>query len=94
MEETTGARDAYRVAARRPREPSDVAMKVQRTAATGTLRKEMERPFVRDQQLLNAFWHSATTQPRHPWTSWHLPYRHIAQRLVHLGTRVEEGNRP
>lgn len=37
------------------------------------------RPFVRDQALLNAFRRSATVEPRHAWTSCHLPYRHIVR---------------
>jgi hypothetical protein len=52
------------------------------------------RPFVRDQVLLNEYWRAATTQPRHPWTSCQLPYRHIAQRLVERGASVEDANRP
>lgn len=52
------------------------------------------RPFVRDQQLLNEFWRSATILPRHPWTSCHLPYRRIAQRLVDRGAPVEDTNLP
>lgn len=52
------------------------------------------RPFVRDQQVLNAFWRSATIQPRHPWTSCQLPYRHVAQRLMDAGHPVDEANQP
>lgn len=52
------------------------------------------RPFVRDQRLLNEFWRAATIEPRHPWTSCHLPYRWIAQRLIDQGAPVEEANRP
>lgn len=52
------------------------------------------RPFVRDHRLLIAFWKAATTQPRHPWTSCHLPYRRIAQRLIELDAQVDEPNRP
>lgn len=52
------------------------------------------RPFVRDQALLNAFWRSATLEPRHPWTSCQLPYRQIAQRLIDSGAPVEDANRP
>ncbi len=52
------------------------------------------RPFVRHQALLNEYWRAATIQPRHPWTSCQLPYRHIVQRLVDQGAPVDEGNRP
>lgn len=52
------------------------------------------RPFVRDQQLLNEFWRAATILPRHPWTSCHLPYRRITQRLIELNAPVEHDNRP
>jgi hypothetical protein len=52
------------------------------------------RPFVRDPQLLVDFWKAATVRPRHPWTSCHLPYRLIAQRLIDLGAPVEQANRP
>lgn len=52
------------------------------------------RPFVRDQRLLNAFWRSAVVQPRHPWTSCQLPYRHVAQRLLDQGIAVDEANKP
>lgn len=33
-------------------------------------------------------------EPRHPWTSCQIPYRHIAQRLIDLGAPVEQENRP
>lgn len=52
------------------------------------------RPFVREQRLLNEYWKAATIEPRHPWTSCHLPYRWIAQRLIDQGAEVEEANRP
>ena len=52
------------------------------------------RPFVRDQRLLTEFWKAATIEPRHPWTSCHLPYRQIAQRLTDQGAPVDEANRP
>ncbi len=52
------------------------------------------RPFVREQRLLTEFWTAATTQPRHPWTSCHLPYRWIAQRLIDCGAPVDDENRP
>lgn len=52
------------------------------------------RPFVGEQRLLTEFWHAATIEPRHPWTSCHVPYRLIAQRLVDQGASVDEANRP
>ncbi|MEH3103721.1 MAG: hypothetical protein PGN12_07420 [Sphingomonas phyllosphaerae] len=52
------------------------------------------RPFVREQRLLTEFWKAATAEPRHPWTSCHLPYRWIAQRLIEQGAEVEEANQP
>ena len=51
------------------------------------------RPFVKDPQLLVEFWKAATSEPRHPWTSCHLPYRRIAQRLIESGAPVERQNR-
>lgn len=66
--------------------------------AVGTLEVRLAlhvlRPFVRDQRLLTEFWKAATIMPRHPWTSCHLPYRWIAQRLIELGAPLEEANRP
>lgn len=52
------------------------------------------RPFVREQRLLTEYWNAATIEPRHPWTSCHLPYRWIAQRLIDQGLEVDESNRP
>lgn len=52
------------------------------------------RPFVGEQRLLTEFWKAATIEPRHPWTSCHLPYRWIAQRLIDHGAPVDEANRP
>jgi hypothetical protein len=52
------------------------------------------RPFVREQRLLTEYWKSATIEPRHPWTSCHLPYRWITQRLIDEGAEVDEANRP
>lgn len=52
------------------------------------------RPFIGEQRLLAEFWHAATIEPRHPWTSCHVPYRLIAQRLVDQGASVDEANRP
>lgn len=52
------------------------------------------RPFVRDRRLLTEFWKAATLEPRHPWTSCHIPYRRIAQRLVDVGAPVDEVNLP
>jgi hypothetical protein len=52
------------------------------------------RPFVGEQRLLVEFWKAATIEPRHPWTSCHLPYRWIAQRLIDKGAAVDEANRP
>lgn len=52
------------------------------------------RPFVGNQQLLTAFWRSAIVQPRHPWTSSQLSYRHLAQQLVDAGHPVAEANLP
>jgi len=52
------------------------------------------RPFVGDQRLLNEFWSAATAEPRHPWTSCHIPYRGIAQRLIDRGAPVDVANRP
>lgn len=67
-------------------------------SAVGTIEVRLAlhvlRPFVRDQRLLNEFWRAATIEPRHPWTSCHLPYRWIAQRLIDQGASVEEANRP
>lgn len=51
------------------------------------------RPFVREQRLLTKYWKTATAEPRHPWTSCHLPYRWIAQRLIVRGAEVDEANR-
>jgi hypothetical protein len=51
-------------------------------------------PFVADQRLLTEFWRAATIEPRHPWTSCHLPYRWIALKLVEQGAPVDEANRP
>lgn len=51
------------------------------------------RPFVRDQQLLNAFWKAATAMPRHPWASCHLPYRWIVQRLISVDEPIDGSNR-
>ncbi|UZK67809.1 hypothetical protein [Sphingomonas sp. M1-B02] len=66
--------------------------------AVGTLEVRLAlhvlRPFVKDQQLLTEFWNAATIEPQHPWTSCHLPYRWIAQRLIDVGAPVEEANRP
>lgn len=52
------------------------------------------RPLVRDRRLLNEFWHAATSEIRHPWTSCHLPYRRIAERLIENGSEVDADNRP
>lgn len=52
------------------------------------------RPFVGKQSLLNAYWRAATAQPRHPWSSCHMPYRHIVRRLIEAGAPVEDENRP
>lgn len=52
------------------------------------------RPFVREQRLLTEFWKAATAEQRHPWTSCHLSYRWIAQRLIERGADVDEINRP
>jgi hypothetical protein len=52
------------------------------------------RSFVKDAHLLAEFWKAATIKPRHPWTSCHLPYRRIAQRLIESGAPVELENRP
>jgi hypothetical protein len=52
------------------------------------------RPFVKDHRLLTEFWKAATIEPRHPWTSCHLPYRWIAQRLIDAGAPVDEANHP
>lgn len=52
------------------------------------------RPFVGDQRLLVAFWKAATVEPRHPWTSCHLPYRLIAQYLVEQGALLDGENKP
>lgn len=52
------------------------------------------RPFVRERHLLAAFWRSAIVEPRHPWTSCQIPYRHITQHLIDVGAPVEEDNRP
>ena len=52
------------------------------------------RPFVREQRLLADFWVAATTEPRHPWTSCHRPYRAIVRRLLELEADVETTNLP
>ena len=52
------------------------------------------RPFVRDHQLVMEYWKAATIVPRHRWTSCHIPYRHVAQRLIDLGAPVDAENRP
>lgn len=52
------------------------------------------RPFVGDQRLLIEFWRAATAEPRHPWSSCHVPYRLIVQRLIQQGAQVDEANRP
>ena len=52
------------------------------------------RPFVGEQRLLIEFWKAAIIEPRHPWTSCHLPYRRIAQRLIDRGATVDESNWP
>lgn len=83
----------------------NLALEILRDAATrsaqqtvGTIEVRLAlhvlRPFVRDQPLLNAFWRAATIEPRHPWTSCHLPYRHIAQRLIDKGLSIDDRNRP
>lgn len=68
------------------------------TEAVGTVEVRLAlhvlRPFVRDQALLNAYWRSATIQPRHPWTGCHLSYRAIAERLIARGAPVDDANRP
>jgi sirohydrochlorin ferrochelatase len=68
------------------------------TEAVGTLEVRLAlhvlRPFMRESKLLADFWSAATVQPRHPWTSCHLPYRRIVQRLVERGAPVDEANRP
>ena len=51
------------------------------------------RPFVRDQQLLNEFWRAATVEPRHPWTSCHLAYRSIVDRLIERDASIDDANR-
>jgi hypothetical protein len=52
------------------------------------------RPFVGEGKLLTDFWESAVAEVRHPWTSCHLPYRWIAERLIQRGATVDEANRP
>lgn len=52
------------------------------------------RPFVQNARLLTDFWKAATFEPRHPWTSCHLPYRSITQRLMERGATIDEKNRP
>lgn len=52
------------------------------------------RPFVGEQRLLTEYWKAATIEPRHPWTSCHLPYRWIAQRLIDHGAEIDKANRP
>lgn len=68
----------------------------QETVGTVAVRLALHvlRPFVKDQRLLIEYWRAATTEPRHPWTSCHLPYRWIALRLIDLGAPVVEANRP
>lgn len=50
------------------------------------------RPFVGEQRLLIEFWKAAIIEPRHPWTSCHLPYRGIARRLIERGVTVDEAD--
>lgn len=68
------------------------------TQAVGTIEVRLAlhvlRPFAKDRQLLVEFWQAATVQPRHPWSSCHLPYRHIALRLLEDGAEIDEQNRP
>lgn len=52
------------------------------------------RPFVREQLILTEFWRAATVEPRHPWTSCHVPYRHIVRRLIEAGAPVDADNMP
>lgn len=82
----------------------NLALQILREAATRSSRNTVGtidvrlalyvlRPYVRDQQLLTEYWRAATTEVRHPWTSCHLPYRRIVQRLLELDAPVEEPNR-
>jgi hypothetical protein len=68
------------------------------TQAVGTIEVRLAlhvlRPFVQEPHLLAEFWKAATLEPRHPWSSCHLPYRRIVQRLIVRGAPVEEQNRP
>lgn len=52
------------------------------------------RPFKKDSKSLVEFWTAATAEPRHPWTSCHLPYRLIVQQLVDLGEAVDKARQP
>lgn len=83
----------------------NLALRVLRDAArrsaqetVGTLEVRLAlhvlRPFVCDSRLLVEFWKAATIEPRHAWTSCHLPYRWIAERLIARGAPVDEENRP
>ena len=83
----------------------NLALQVLREAATRSAREPVGtievrlalhvlRPFVREQRLLTEYWKAATIEPHHPWTSCHLPYRWIAQRLIDQGTDVDDANRP
>lgn len=68
------------------------------TEAVGTIEVRLAlhvlRPFVQQQRTLNEFWHAATVEPRHPWTSCQLPYRSIVERLDERGVEVEVRHRP
>lgn len=48
----------------------------------------------KDSSSLVGFWTAATAQSRHPWTSCHLPYSWIVQRLIDRGEAVDEARRP
>lgn len=68
------------------------------TEAAGTVEVRLAlhvlRPFVGNSRLLVEFWKAATVEPRHPWTSCHLPYRWIAESLLARGAPVNDANLP
>lgn len=68
------------------------------TGTVGTIEVRLALHVLRlygcEQRLLRDYWKAATEEVRHPWTSCHLPYRHIAQHLIDSGAPVDEANRP
>jgi hypothetical protein len=52
------------------------------------------RLFLADNQPLTEFWQRANVEPRHPWTSCHVPYRQIVQQLLEQGLVIDQANLP